>query len=114
MFLVINKKFLIHGSCNPIWSAIAPEPPRNIVLVLLINNALMCFKRIPVGLLETKDWRRIVKEKLNTCLRDKEAISFLEYAVAVGLITAAIAAALMALGGSINTIFTTMTAYLPP
>lgn len=91
----------------------AQEPPGNNVFVLSTNNVLMCFKQIPVGLLETKDRKRTVKEKLNTCLRDKEAISFVEYAVVAGLITVAIAAALMALGGSINTIFTTMTAYLP-
>ncbi len=43
MFLMINKKLLIHGSAIPIWSAVSPGPPGNIVLVLVVDDAFKCF-----------------------------------------------------------------------
>ncbi len=50
--------------------------------------------------------------KLHAFLRDEEALTIVEYAVAAGLIVAALAAALLALGISINTIITTLNAFL--
>ena len=47
-----------------------------------------------------------------TFLRDQHGLTIVEYAVAAGLITAAVAAAFVALGGSINTIITTVNGYL--
>ena len=52
-----------------------------------------------------------MKGNLNAFLRDDEAIAIVEYAVAVSPITAVDAAALMALGGSTNTIIPTITGY---
>ncbi len=55
-----------------------------------------------------------MKEKLSTLLRDEDAIAIVEYAVAAGLITVSVAAALTALGISVSTIITTLTAVLTP
>ena len=52
--------------------------------------------------------------KLHAFLRDEEAPTIVEYAVAGGLIVAALAAALLALGLSINTIMTSINAFLTP
>ena len=70
--------------------------------------------QIQVGLYGTIGRIRIVKEKLITLLRDEEAIAIVEYAVAAGLITVSVAAALTALGISVSTIITTLTAVLTP
>lgn len=53
-------------------------------------------------------------DKLVAFLRDEEGLTVIEYAVAAGLITATIAAALLALGISINTIITTLNNFLTP
>ena len=58
--------------------------------------------------------RDIVKDKIMTFLRDQDGLTIVEYAVAAGLITAAVAAAFVALGGSVNTIITTVNGYLTP
>jgi pilus assembly protein Flp/PilA len=50
--------------------------------------------------------------KLHAFLRDEEALTIVEYAVAAGLIVAALAAAFLALGISINTIITSVNAFL--
>ncbi len=50
--------------------------------------------------------------KLHAFLRDEEALTIVEYAVAAGLIVAALSAALLALGISINTIITSVNAFL--
>jgi len=55
-----------------------------------------------------------VTDKLVAFLRDEEGLTVIEYAVAAGLITATIAAALLALGISINTIITTLNNFLTP
>ena len=55
-----------------------------------------------------------MKKKLITFLRDEDGLTIVEYAVAAGLITAAVAAAFVALGGSVNTIITTIDGYLQP
>jgi len=57
---------------------------------------------------------RHVTDKLVAFLRDEEGLTVIEYAVAAGLITATIAAALLALGISINTIITTLNNFLTP
>ena len=49
-----------------------------------------------------------------TFLRDQHGLTIVEYAVAAGLITAAVALAFVALGGSVNNIITTVTGYLTP
>ena len=50
--------------------------------------------------------------KLHAFLRDEEALTIVEYAVAAGLVVAALAAALLALGISINTIITSLDTFL--
>ena len=55
-----------------------------------------------------------MKKKLITFLKDEDGLTIVEYAVAAGLITAAVAAAFVALGGSVNTIITTIDGYLNP
>ena len=50
--------------------------------------------------------------KLHAFLRDEEALTIVEYAVAAGLLVAALSAALLALGISINTIMTSINAFL--
>ena len=55
-----------------------------------------------------------VTEKLIAFLRDEEALTVIEYAVAAGLITATITAALLALGIAVNTIITTLNAFMTP
>ena len=49
---------------------------------------------------------------LHAFLRDEEALTIVEYAVAAGLLVAALSAALLALGISINTIMTSINAFL--
>ena len=49
---------------------------------------------------------------LHAFLRDEEALTIVEYAVAAGLIVAVLAAALLALGISISTIITSINAFL--
>ncbi len=60
------------------------------------------------------DWTGIVKRKLHAFLRDEEALTIVEYAVAVGLIITALVGALLALGISINTVITTVNDFLTP
>jgi len=55
-----------------------------------------------------------VKKKLHTFLRDEEALTIVEYAVAAGLIIAALIVALLALGGTVNTVITTVNDFLTP
>ncbi len=52
--------------------------------------------------------------KLHAFLRDEEALTIVEYAVAAGLLVAALSAALLALSISINTIITSVNAFLTP
>jgi Flp pilus assembly pilin Flp len=58
------------------------------------------------------DWTETVNKKLHSFLRDEAALSIVEYAIAAGLLVATLAAALLALGLSINTIITTIDAFL--
>lgn len=51
-------------------------------------------------------------EKIKNFLRNEEGLTIVEYAVAAGLITAAVAAAFTALGGSVNNVITTITGYI--
>ena len=60
------------------------------------------------------DWTGIVKRKLHTFLRDEEALTIVEYAVAAGLIVAVLVGALLALGISINSVITTENDFLTP
>ncbi len=55
-----------------------------------------------------------MKRKLHAFLRDEQALTIVEYAVAAGLIVAALAVALLALGVSINTVITTVNDFLTP
>jgi len=55
-----------------------------------------------------------VKRKLHAFLRDEEALTIVEYAVAVGLIIAALVGALLALGISINTVITAVNDFITP
>ena len=53
-----------------------------------------------------------MKKKLQAFLRSEKGLTIVEYAVAAGLITAAVAAAFVALGGSVNTVITTINGYI--
>ena len=53
-----------------------------------------------------------MKDKLMTFLREEDGLTIVEYAVAAGLITSAVALAFTALGGSVNDIITTIDGYL--
>jgi len=55
-----------------------------------------------VGLLRTKDRRMTVKKYLNAFLRNEEGLTIVEYAVAAGLVTAAVVASFTLLGGTVD------------
>lgn len=90
MFLVINKKLLTHASIRPLSFAVS--------LKTFLERFL------------TR--RNIVKDKLMNFLREEDGLTIVEYAVAAGLITAAVALAFATLGGSINTILGVLDGYL--
>ena len=46
--------------------------------------------------------RRTVKKKLKAFLRNEEGLTIVEYAVAAGLVTAAVVASFIALGGAVD------------
>jgi pilus assembly protein Flp/PilA len=56
--------------------------------------------------------RKTVKKKLIAFLRNEEGLTIVEYAVAAGLITAAVALSFTALGTTVNTVITTVTGYI--
>ncbi|MCH8250462.1 MAG: Flp family type IVb pilin [Proteobacteria bacterium] len=56
--------------------------------------------------------RKTVKIKIMAFLRQEDGLTIVEYAVAAGLITAAVAAAFFALGGTINGIIVALDGYL--
>ena len=51
-------------------------------------------------------------QKIKTFLRDQDGLTIVEYAVAAGLITATVAGAFFALGGSVQTIIATVNGYV--
>jgi pilus assembly protein Flp/PilA len=51
-------------------------------------------------------------EKLKAFLREEEGLTIVEYAVAAGLITAAVVLAFQTLGGAVNTVITLITGYI--
>ena len=53
-----------------------------------------------------------MKDKLMNFLRDERGLTIVEYAVAAGLITATVAGAFFALGGTVEGIITTVDGYL--
>lgn len=53
-----------------------------------------------------------MKIKIMAFLRQEDGLTIVEYAVAAGLITAAVAAAFFALGGTINGIIVALDGYL--
>ena len=53
-----------------------------------------------------------MKTKLQAFLRSEKGLTIVEYAVAAGLITAAVAAAFVALGGAVDTTITTVTGFI--
>ena len=55
-----------------------------------------------------------MKKNLRAFLRDEEAVTVVEYAVAAGLIAATLAASLLALGITVNSIITSINAFLTP
>ncbi len=55
-----------------------------------------------------------MKKKLHAFIRDEEALTIVEYAIAAGLIVTAVAAAFLALGVSISTLITSVTTLLAP
>jgi pilus assembly protein Flp/PilA len=58
--------------------------------------------QIKVGLLRTTDRRTNVKKFPNAFLRNEEGLTIVEYAVAAGLITAAVVASFTLLGGTVD------------
>ena len=91
MFLVINKKLLTHASIRPLSFAVSLKT--------------FFLERFPIR-------RNIVKDKLMTFLREEDGLTIVEYAVAAGLITLAVAGAFTVLGGTIDGILTTLNGYL--
>jgi pilus assembly protein Flp/PilA len=69
-------------------------------------------RQIKVSLLGAENRRRIVIEKLKTFLRNEEGLTIVEYAVAAGLITAAVAASFVALGGAVDGIIKLVTGFI--
>ena len=59
-----------------------------------------------------KNRRVIVKTKLKTFLRNEEGLTIVEYAVAAGLITAAVAASFVALGGAVDGVIKLVTGFI--
>ncbi len=55
-----------------------------------------------------------MKDKLMTFLREEDGLTIVEYAVAAGLITAAVAASFALLGGSIDAILVLLNGFLAP
>ncbi len=53
-----------------------------------------------------------MKDKLLAFFREEEGLTIVEYAVAAGLITATVAGAFFALGGTVEGIITTVDGYL--
>jgi len=53
-----------------------------------------------------------VIDKIKTFLRDQDGLTIVEYAVAAGLITAAVAGAFFALGGTVEGVITTVNGYI--
>lgn len=56
--------------------------------------------------------RNIVKDKILAFFREEDGLTIVEYAVAAGLITAAVAAAFFALGGTVNGIIVGLNTFL--
>lgn len=56
--------------------------------------------------------RTTVKDKILAFFREEDGLTIVEYAVAAGLITAAVAAAFFALGGTVNGIIVALDGYL--
>ena len=56
--------------------------------------------------------RNIVKDKIMAFLHDQDGLTIVEYAVAAGLITATVAGAFFALGGTVEGIITTIDGYI--
>ena len=52
--------------------------------------------------------------KIKTFLRDQDGLTIVEYAVAAGLITAAVALAFGLLGAEVDTVIRTITGYINP
>ena len=55
-----------------------------------------------------------MKKKLIAFLKDDDGLTIVEYAVAAGLITATVALAFQALGGTVEGIINTVEGYLNP
>ncbi len=53
-----------------------------------------------------------MNKKLRAFLRTEEGLTIVEYAVAAGLITAAVAASFVALGGAVDVVITTITGFI--
>ncbi len=55
-----------------------------------------------------------MKNKVLAFFREEDGLTIVEYAVAAGLITAAVAAAFFALGGTVNGIIVALNGFLTP
>ncbi len=53
-----------------------------------------------------------MKKKLKAFLRNEEALTIVEYAVAAGLITAAVAASFVLLGGAVDAVIVLITGFI--
>jgi len=65
-----------------------------------------------VGLLAKIERRKTMLEKIKNFLRNEEGLTIVEYAVAAGLITATVAGAYTALGGTVEGIIVLINGYL--
>ena len=65
-----------------------------------------------IGLFRNRNRRNIVIKKLRAFLRNEEGLTIVEYAVAAGLITAAVAASFVALGGAVDAMIVLVTGFI--
>ena len=54
----------------------------------------------------------VVNKRLKAFLRNEEGLTIVEYAVAAGLITAAVAASFVALGGAVDGVIKLVTGFI--
>jgi len=61
-----------------------------------------------------KDKIKIMKDKIRTFLRDQDGLTIVEYAVAGGLIAAAVAASFTLLGTAVDGVILTLEGFINP
>jgi pilus assembly protein Flp/PilA len=115
MFFMLNKKLLSHNPNAPILSTLSQEPLEGFIRVVWLTTLLSSSESIESSKFTLiVNRREIVKKKLIAFLKDDDGLTIVEYAVAAGLITATVALAFQALGGTVEGIINTVEGYLNP